>query len=323
MLFTLVSVVASAAILPQRLGDFYQTKTQAFTPTEAAVYKEYGFDAAEKSQYAAGDRKLEISALRAKDPTGAFGMYEWLRPPEAKSVDMGERGVEAGDATYFQYGNYVIILRGAKPDPEPLEAMLSILPRFEHSAPPPLVKRMPLEGLIPNSERYILGPVVLAKLAPSIPPSVVAFHYGTEAQMAEYAAGGGRLKMALFSYPTPQLARAQAEEFQKLPSLVVKRSGVLIAAVVDPFSRDEAEKLLAHVRYEATLTWSQQPLSKRDNIGDLILNIMLLCAILAGLCVIAGLGVGGFRILLSKILPGRDWESQIDRDFVRLHLNDK
>ena len=105
---------------------------------------------------------------------------------------------------------------------------------------------------------------------------------------------------------------------------MVKRSGPLIAAVMNPFSRDEAEKLLARVRYEATLTLSEKPPSRRDNVGDLILNIVILCAIIAGFALMAGLAVGGGRILLGKVLLGRKgFESEFDRDFVRLHLSDK
>ena len=67
-------------------------------------------DAAERAQYAAGDRKLEITLLRAKDATGAFGMYQWLRPVDAKPAQQGERAVEKGDTVLFQYGNYVLEL---------------------------------------------------------------------------------------------------------------------------------------------------------------------------------------------------------------------
>ena len=322
-LFLALPLLAAAAILPERLGDFYPTKRQAFTPIEQAVFREYGFDDGERVQYAAGERKLEITAMRAKDPTGAFGIYEWVRPADAKPVAMGERGVESGDATFFQYGNYVLILRGAKPEMDHLEALLSILPRFEHSAPPPLLRQMPKEDLIPNSERYILGPVALEKLAPSIHPSVVGFHLGAEAQMAEYAMSGGRLKMALFSYPTPHLARAQLEEFQKVPKLMAKRSGSLIAVVLNPFSQDEAEKLLSRVRYEANMTLSQTVPSQRDNIGDLVLNIVLLCAIIAGFALMAGLAVGGGRILLARLFPGRGIDSSADREIIRLRLSDQ
>ena len=38
---------------------------------------------------------------------------------------------------------------------------------------------LPADGLIPNSERYILGPVSLDRFEPRIPPSVAAFHLGS------------------------------------------------------------------------------------------------------------------------------------------------
>lgn len=315
---------ALAGILPQRLGDFALVKLDNFTPADAALYKEYGFDAGEQGQYAAASRKLEITALRAGDPTGAFGLYEWIRPANGKQVAMGDRAVEAGDVTCFQFGNYVLVLKGDKPEEDPLVAMLSILPRFEQTAPPPLLRYMPADGRIANSERYILGPVALARLAPTIPPSAVGFHAGAEGQQAEYQAAGGRLTMALFSYPTPHLARAQMEEFQKLPNVMVKRSGPLIAAVVNPFSGDEAEKLLARVHYQATLTMTEKtPNSRKENVADLILNIIFLCGIIIGLALMGGIAFGGGRMLLAKLFPGKGFDALTERDFIRLHLSDE
>ncbi|HYM11856.1 MAG TPA: DUF6599 family protein [Bryobacterales bacterium] len=316
--------LAADAMLPLRLGDFYQTgKAQEYKPADPKLFEEYGFDAGERAQFAAGERKLEVTAIRANDPTGAVGIYEWLRPAGGKKADLGERAVEAGDLTCLRLGNYVVILKGAPPDPDVLNAMLSVLPRYEHGAAPPLLHEMPQDGLIPNTERYVLGPVALQRLAPFIPPSVAGFHLGAEAQMAEYEASGGRLKMMLFSYPTPHLARAQLEEFQKTPKIMAKRSGVLIGVVLNPFSQDEAEKLLAHVRYEATLSWDTPRPTKKDNVGDLILNILLLCAIIVGIALIAGLGVGGGRILLARMFPGRWVDSPADQQIIRLHLSDR
>ena len=321
LLFLAVSAPAVAAILPQRLGDFYQTKTQEFMPLEEEVYREYGFDAAEKSQYAAGDRKLEITALRAKDSTGAYAMFQWLRPHDAKRLAMGELGAESGDTTLFLFGNYVLILRGAMPEIDHLQAMLSVLPRFERGALPPLAQYLPAEGRIRNSERYVLGPVVLEKLAPDVPPSVAALHFGAEAQTADYSAAGGRLTLALFSYPTPQLARAQLEEFQKLPNVLAKRSGPLIAVVLRPFSRDEAEKLLARVRYQATLTLNERP-SLRNNVANLILNILKLIAIIVGFMLMGGLAMWGARTVLARLLPGSRLHSA-GNEIIRLRLEGK
>jgi len=315
-------LAAGAAILPERLGDFQRTAVQSYRPAEEAVFREYGFDAGESAHYQAAGRRLEMIALRAKDSTGAFGMFQWLRPADAQPVEIGERAVESGQTAVFQFGNYVFILRGARPEMEHLETLLSILPRFESNAAPPLAKQLPRRAVVPNSERHVLGPVVLEKLASAIPPSVAAFHLGAEAQIAEYAVPGGRLKLALFGYPTPHLARAQLEEFQKQPRVVAKRSGPLIAAVIEPFSPDEAEKLLALVRYEATVTLSQQS-SGKDNVGDLILNILLLIVIIGGFMLMAGLGVGGGRVLLSRLLPSSRFDNSDNPHFIRLDLGPK
>ncbi len=318
----LIPALAAAALLPPRLGDFHQTATDSPAPPDRAVFEEYGLDAAERSVYAAGDRRLEITLWRAKDATGGFGIFQWLRPANSTPVDRGDRGVEAGDTTLFQWGNYVLQLRGAKPEEEHLEAMLTILPRFQHSPAPPVARHLPGENRVPNSERFVQGPVALERIAGLIPPSVAAFHFGAEAQLAEYTAAGGALKMILFTYPTPQIARAQLEQFQQLPGLLAKRSGPLIAAVIQPFSPDEAQRLLAHVRYEATLTWSQRRDRPDDDVGGFLAGVFLLCFLLIGFMVVAGIGLGGVRVLLRRFFPSR-FGPEVEQGFVSLHLTDR
>ena len=85
---------------------------------------------------------------------------------------------------------------------------------------------------MPNSERYILGPDGLAKFAPGIPPSVAAFHLGAEAQVAAFRAPAGEIRLAIFDYPTPQMAIQQYDGFAKLPGMMAKRSGPLVAVVL-------------------------------------------------------------------------------------------
>jgi hypothetical protein len=325
LIFAAALVWAAPPILPPRIGDFHQTGTAPYSAPDSASFREYGLEVAERAEYAAGDRKLEITLLRAKDATGAFGMYQWLRPRDAKPAEpeQGERSVQKGDLVLFQYGNYVFTLRGAMPEQEHLDALLSILPRYERTPPPPVLRHLPSEGLVPHSGRFIQGPVVLERLAPAIPPSAVAFHLGAEGEWVEYQAEGGRLNLLLFYYPTPQMARAQLEEFQKIPGLITKRSGPLIAAVVKPFSRDEAEKLLARVRYEANITWSQRPQVQDDNVGEFLIGVILLCLILIGFAILAGIGVGGVRLLLNRVFPNSRFSSASEAPIIRLKLSDQ
>jgi len=306
------------------MGDFNQTSAAPFPPPDPAVFQEYGLDVAERAHYAAGDRKLELTALRAKDATGAFAIYHWLRPQDSRAAETAaERAVQAGDATLLQYGNYVLMLRGDKPEEDHLLALLQTLPRFERSPPPPLVKHMPTEARVGNSERYILGPLALNRLAPAVPPSAAGFHLGVEAQVADYHAEGGSLKLALFSYPTPQMARGQFEEFQKIPGLMCKRSGPLIAAVLNPFSRDESERLLARVRYEATITWNQKRNNPSDDVAGYLVSVVMLSAILVGFMLVVGLGLGGVRVLLARWLPGTRFDTTAEPRIIRLNLDGK
>src|ERR1019366_158783 len=137
--------------------------------------------------------------------------------------------------------------------------------------------------------RYITGPASLAKFFPGIPPSVAAFHYGAEGQMGVFHSTKGDLGMVIFSYPTPQIAMQKEIDFRGIPGgNLVKRSGPLVAVVLNPTDPDAAERLLSQVKYQASVTLDQWVPSHRDNIGNLVINAFVLIGILLGFSVVSG-----------------------------------
>ena len=105
--------------------------------------------------------------------------------------------------------------------------------QVDTTALPALVTSLPTEGLVPNSERYITGPNSLQKFDPGVSPSVAAFHYGAEAQLGVFHSPKGDITMAIFNYPTPQIAMQKESDFRNLPGgPVVKRTGPLVAVVL-------------------------------------------------------------------------------------------
>ena len=54
----------------------------------------------------------------------------------------------------------------------------------------------------------------------------------------------------------------------------------------------------------------------------LILNIVILCAVLAGLAIIAGVAFGGFRILMKRLYPDRVFDRPEQMEFISLHLTE-
>ena len=119
------------------------------------------------------------------------------------------------------------------------------------------------------------------------------------------------MTLAIFDYPTPQIARQKQADFEALKTAIVKRSGPLVAVILAPPDPDAAERLLAQVRYEAQITLNERVPGPRDNVGVMLLNIVIFGGILIVFCIIAGFFVGGFRILLFGRKKGPDADPMI------------
>src|SRR5208337_1976052 len=133
---------------------------------------------------------------------------------------------------------YLLSFAGYKPSKEELDALFGSLHNVDLTVLPVLPSYLPSDGLVPNSERYILGPATLQKFAPGIPPSLAAFHFGAEAHMGSFRNAKGDAPVIVFNYPTPKIAMQRAIEFQKLSGAVAKRSGPLVAVVLEPRDPD-------------------------------------------------------------------------------------
>ena len=320
----LLPAMASAAILPEALGDFEPKNVDPLLPSDEAIFAEFGFEEGERARYVTPDeRSVEISASRFEDPTGAFAAFQWLQPVKGDEVAYGQRALKSGDRTLIQFGNYLVEMRGAEPVDEHVEVMLAFLPRVQMSADPPVLEYVPLDNLVPNSRRHVLGPATLEKLAAEIPPSVAAFRFDAEAQYAHYNSPQGQLRMLLFSYPTPQIARGQLEEFQKLPGVISKRAGPLVAVVVSPPSADEAERLLAKVRYRAEITLHHRNLTRSETLWTLLTDIIIFSLILAGLMIVGGVLVASTRLLATRYAPQSMFATPEDSGIVRLDIEDR
>ena len=293
-----------ADILPEALGDFTRSSLEPREAPDAALYQEFGFEESSTAIYetAAGQR-AEIVATRFYDDTGAFSAFLWERPAEGEEDAYGKRAWLGPESTLIHFGNYLVEIRGELPAEDNIELMLAYLPKVRVTPDPPMLTYMPTDGMSPATQKHILGPEALQRLAPEVAPSVAGFHFGAEAQFAEYEVDDVRTRLLLFSYPTPQMAREQAEKFYQQDHLVAKRSGPMIAAVVAAENPDAAQRLLAKVRYEAEVTLNYEEPNRHDNVGTLVLDVMILSGILASLCIAGGILVAGGRILAGRVAP--------------------
>ena len=306
----------AAAILPDSIGAFQRTKADPVQLTDEALWREYGFQDGEKATYAAGGKEFTATAWRMLDATGALGAFDWQRPSESKSSVLAKLAAETATGVMLVHHNYLLAFEGYKPTNDELVALAESLKNRDGAPLPTLPDFLPTQNLAPNSERYVLGPVALEKFASVVPPSTAAFHLGGEAQVASFRSPAGEMKLVLFNYPTPQIAMQRIAEFEKIPQAMVKRSGPLVAAVLAPPDANAAERLLALVRYQGSITLSERVPTRRDNIGDLIINAFVLIGALLAFCFVAGLAFGGFRYFRRR--KGLDPEAMIT-----LHLADR
>lgn len=318
-IWILLAPVLTAAIWPDQFGAFTKQGAQPVAVSDRAVWEEYGFEEGEQAEFGSGQESFRATAWRLKDPTGALAAFQWQRPEGAVPSELGKLAAEANGVTVLVFGNYLFRFEGRKPELPELATLFDRLPRLDQSALPALTDYLPTENLVPSSERFIIGPASLEKFEPRISPAVAGFHYGAEAQLGKFNSPGGQMGLAIFSYPTPHIARERLAEFQKLPGAMAKRSGPLVAIIFSPPDANAAERLLSRVRYTATLSWSEYIPSKRDNIGDLILTVFTLIGVLLLFALAGGLAVGGVRFL-SRVWTG---QSKSDEPMITLHLEDR
>ena len=315
---------ATAELLPEALGPFERTSLEPFQPPQADLFAELGLEEAEQGRYlTAQGEALELTAYRFQDSTGAFASYQWLRPDGGELVPYGEQALRQGNATTIRFGSYVVQMEGPEADDEHVEAMLAFLPRVTLSARPPVLKYVPTNQLIPYSGRYILGPVSLEEVAPEVPPSVAAFHFGTEGQYVLYDTPSGQLRMILFSYPSPQIAQGQIGPFNELAQITAKRAGPLIATVISSPSADETQRLLSRVRYAAEVTETHRTSHRYDDLSVLLLDIIFFCIFLAVLMIVGGGIVAGSRFVARRYAPNSILGASDEASLLRLDIDQR
>ena len=212
----------------------------------------------------------------------------------------------------FLVGNYLFRFDGWKPQTSDLATFTGHLPGLDQTQLPG--SHLPVPGIKANSLRYVLGPTGLDRFEKGVPPAVAAFSMGAEVEIAQYDTSAGPMQLAVFTYPTPQIARQRLPEFQGLPGAVAKRAGPMVAVILAPQDKNEAERLLSLISYKAEITLNERVPTARDNIGDLFLNIFILVGYILAVFIAAGLGVAVVRRL--------GWGTSGD-PMTLLHLEDR
>jgi len=81
--------------------------------------------------------------------------------------------------------------------------------------------------------------------------------------------------------------------------------------------------LLGMVNWEASVTWNTPTDNQQArDLYKLILNIVVLCGILGGLAIVAGVAFGGIRILMKRWYPDKVFDRPEQMEFISLRLTE-
>ena len=344
---------AAKNVLPARFGG-WQIKGSATASDDpgaadqanAPVLKEYGFQRFERASYTRDDgRTLDVKAAVFGDASGAYGAFTFYKTPAMLNEKIGGQASSLNNRVLFYQGNILIdavfdklsVMSAAE-----LRELAGALPQPPGNARnlPSLPVYLPKDSYEKNTAKYVLGPVTLDRVGAPLPTPVVDFKSGAEVELAKYGVAAGDATLMLIEYPTPQLAIERLKQIDALrgapppqqPGVArivdvgpffAKRTGPIIVIASGPLSQNEANALLGSINYEADVTWNENTyLSKKDNLANLLFNVIILCGIVVGLALVAGLAFGGFRIMMKRLFPDRVFDRPEDMEIISLHLEE-
>ncbi|MEO5935597.1 MAG: hypothetical protein ABIP81_00125, partial [Terriglobales bacterium] len=91
-----------------------------------------------------------------------------------------------------------------------------------------------------------------------------------------------------------------------------------IGYIPEPAARALAEQ----VPYDVEITPNEPVYNPKDNIGNLVVNMMYLAFIIIGFTLVTGVAFGGIRILAHKFFPGRFIDRPENVEFIKLDLRE-
>ncbi len=314
-------------------------------PTNPALLTEYGFKDFENATYKSDDgRTLKVRAARFADASGAFGAYTFYLRPEMVREEIGDQASSSHERVLFYRGHVLVeavFSQMSAMSAAALRELAGLLPRPSGNAGnlPPILAYMPHHGYHANTEKYAEGPLAASLIGSPILPELIDFGTNPEVVLGEYSTPAGPATLMLIEYPTPAVAiehlrrmeatyhTAQSQSgvnaIENVGPFFAKRSGPIIAVAAGPIPQTDAQTLLGAVNYEARVTWNENTyFDKKNNIANLLVNIILLCIIIGAISLAAGAAFGGFRILLRRYFPGPIFGDSDSNEFIALHLEE-
>jgi hypothetical protein len=291
--------------------------TQFVADAHAATQQEYGFVSGEHANYIRGSDALAVNLYQMKDPSGAYGLYSYLRTTDMPGAGLAEHSSMSHERALVLVGNLVLEIQGknvprANADLKALAA--AVAPRSESGLLPTLQQHVPTNGFVDRTDKYVLGPATLNQVFPLAEGDWLGFSEGAEAETAKYRVNGRELDLVIADFPTPQTAAKKLAALEKQFNvngsragsnpgpLFAKRDITLLAIVSGATTQEEAGAILNQISSRTEVTWNEPTFQfKEPGIGVMIVGAIMGTGAICLFAIIAGLAFGGFRLVVKRV----------------------
>jgi hypothetical protein len=305
---------------------------------QPAVEQEFGVKSVTRRTYSREGASVTVLLEQAADPSSAYGLFTFYQAAGMRSVQGVQLAITGPREALMARGRYFIRAVETAGGELPQQDLPSLLVEIggakltvenEEKLPQTLPKR----GLVPGTEKYLLGTEAAARVVGSFPVGSIGFQDGVEALAGTYLSGGARLRLLAISYPTPQLALVKYKEIQA----AVKRSstqgsnpvygqlkGSYSLFVLDAKSAGSAQRLLGQFRLSQYLTWSPRrdpDASTAYQLVKLVLANFELIGVIAVFATLAGIGGAVTKQLIIKRFPESALSRRQDNQLTKLKLS--
>jgi hypothetical protein len=303
---------------------------------DPAVEQDYGVKALELRTYQLGKTRTQVVVEPTPDATSAYGLLTFYQTPEMTPEKGLELAVRDINQTLMARGNnFIRFLRGKEmPSESDYQALLVFVggTKPSKSAIRSLPSSMPPKGLVPGSEKYILGLEAAKRVLPSFRTDLIGFEQGAQVQLGQYQAGKGTSTLLSISYPTPQMARVRFGALSNFlglnrdhgeDSVYGRRYRSYVFVVLNAGNAGTASALMDQFQITESVSWDQPVSPERSftlNLVHMILAILLLTVFLIGACVVAGVLFFLSRRFAAKFFPDSQWGHADDDQLIRLNL---
>lgn len=338
---TVLVAQTSPPLLPEKLHAWQRTayrvagardlKTLAGDETELLL--EYGSQRAATARYRnAEEGPWSVTVHQMADRSSAYGAYTFLRENGA-AVSLGEAGAQNGERIVFYQGNF-LVLADSSAGRLSLGTLADYLKNLAgpQSSLPALPEYLPVEGFVPRSDLYLLGPIALHLALPLAPGDWAGFAYGAETELARYRIRNKDVTLLLISYPTPQITSRQLREMENLfslngsenpsrPRAFVQRTGTLVVFIAGDIPSERAASLAGSIRFERDLAWSNPSKeATQSEMLEAIANVFVGAGFMMLLAFLVALAFAGFRLLVMWIWPGKVFNRPEETEIITLNL---